>query len=52
MVLASVGLFSVLFALIEGERFGWGRVWGVLTIPVLALIGVVFTARYARPTVG
>ncbi len=33
VALASVGLVLVVFGLIEGQRFHWGRLWGMLTIP-------------------
>jgi EmrB/QacA subfamily drug resistance transporter len=33
VALASVGLVLVVFGLIEGQRFHWGRLWGILTIP-------------------
>ncbi len=39
VVLSTLGLFAILFALIEGQRFGWGRLWGVLTIPSLLVVG-------------
>lgn len=40
VVLATAGLCSVLYALIEGQRHGWGTVWGPLTIPNLLVIGL------------
>lgn len=33
VALASVGLVMVVFGLIEGQRYHWGRLWGILTIP-------------------
>jgi EmrB/QacA subfamily drug resistance transporter len=33
--LASAGLFLLCFGLIEGPSLGWGRVWGVVTVPLV-----------------
>jgi hypothetical protein len=41
VALASVGLFSIVFGLIEGERFSWGAIWGWLTIPEMLVFGAV-----------
>lgn len=40
VLLATAGLFAVVFALVEGQRYGWGAVAGQLTVPEVALIGV------------
>lgn len=37
-----VGLLGVVFGLIEGERYDWGTVTGVVTIPRVIAVGVVF----------
>ncbi|MGH3922998.1 MAG: MFS transporter, partial [Pseudonocardiaceae bacterium] len=47
VVLATAGLFALLFALIEGQRFGWGTVYGVLTIPHLLVIGLLLLIAVA-----
>ncbi|WP_407564772.1 MFS transporter [Streptomyces sp. 184] len=39
-VLSTVGIFLVVFALIEGERYDWGEVWGIVSIPVIGGAGV------------
>jgi EmrB/QacA subfamily drug resistance transporter len=33
--LASAGLVLLCFGLIEGPSLGWGRVWGVITVPLV-----------------
>ena len=38
--LATVGLFLLVFGLIEGEPHDWGKVWGALTIPEVIGAGV------------
>jgi EmrB/QacA subfamily drug resistance transporter len=46
VLLASTGLFAVLFALLEGQRFHWGKVWGALEIPHLLVIGLLTFAGF------
>lgn len=52
VVLASLALVCLTFGLVEGERFGWGAVWGAVTIPRILLVGgmflVAFVAYQAR----
>lgn len=40
VVLATAGLSGIVFALIEGERYGWGTVTGPITIASLVAAGV------------
>ena len=40
VALATAGLFCLVFGLIEGERYDWGTVTGVLTIPEIVGAGV------------
>ncbi|MEV6596483.1 DHA2 family efflux MFS transporter permease subunit [Actinoplanes sp. NPDC051346] len=40
-LLVSAGLFAALYALIEGQRYDWGAVWGPIGIPQLLVLGVV-----------
>lgn len=40
IVLATTGLLAIVFALVEGERYGWGTVIGPVTIPALAAAGM------------
>jgi EmrB/QacA subfamily drug resistance transporter len=46
VLLATAGLFSVIFALIEGQRYDWGRVTGWITIPEIGIAGVVLIAIF------
>jgi len=46
VALATAGLFSVIFALIEGQRYDWGTVTGWITIPEIGIAGVVLLAAF------
>jgi len=39
VVLLTVGLFGVVFGLIEGQRYDWGTVSGVISIPLIIAVG-------------
>jgi MFS family permease len=39
--LASVGLFLIVFGLIEGQGFAWGAMWRGVTVPEVIMLGVV-----------
>ncbi len=41
VLLATGGLFAILFALLEGQRYGWGRILGPVSIPALLVAGPV-----------
>jgi EmrB/QacA subfamily drug resistance transporter len=41
VLLATAGLFTVLFALLEGQRYGWGVIAGPVSIPALLVLGPV-----------
>ncbi|HEV7214731.1 MAG TPA: DHA2 family efflux MFS transporter permease subunit [Chloroflexota bacterium] len=41
VLLASGGLFGIVFGLIEGQRYSWGAIAGWLTIPEIIAAGVV-----------
>ncbi|HKO25321.1 MAG TPA: DHA2 family efflux MFS transporter permease subunit [Chloroflexota bacterium] len=58
VLLASAGLFGIVFGLIEGQRYNWGAIWGPLTIGelitagVLVLVGFVVWERFqAEPLI-
>ncbi|MDQ2942590.1 MAG: MFS transporter, partial [Candidatus Dormibacteraeota bacterium] len=40
VLLATAGLLSLIFALIEGQRYDWGTVTGWITIPEIGIAGV------------
>jgi EmrB/QacA subfamily drug resistance transporter len=46
VLLATAGLFGVIFALIEGQRYDWGRITGWITIPEIGIAGVVLLAVF------
>jgi EmrB/QacA subfamily drug resistance transporter len=41
VLLASAGLFGVVFGLVEGERYNWGAFWGPITIPEIIAAGII-----------
>lgn len=46
IALASAGLFAIIFAVVEGERFAWGTITGPVTIPAVAFSGVVLLVLF------
>jgi len=46
VALLTAGLFGVVFGLIEGERYDWGTVAGVVTIPLIIGVGVVLLGLF------
>ena len=46
VVLATVGLFGIVFGLIEGQRYEWGTVWSGITIPETIAAGVLVLAVF------
>lgn len=44
--LASAGLFAIVFAVVEGERYAWGTIAGPLSIPIVAAIGIVLLVAF------
>ncbi len=46
VALATLGLFGVVFGLIEGQRYNWGTVWSGITIPEIIAAGVVVLAIF------
>jgi MFS family permease len=36
----TIGLVGIVFGLIEGQRYDWGTVWGIITIPEIIGAGV------------
>jgi len=46
VMLATAGLFSLIFALIEGQRYDWGTVTSWITIPEIAVVGVALLAVF------
>jgi EmrB/QacA subfamily drug resistance transporter len=46
VLLASAGLFGIVFGLIEGERYDWGAIWGPITVPEIIAGGVLLFAVF------
>jgi EmrB/QacA subfamily drug resistance transporter len=46
VALASAGLLLVVYGLIEGQRFDWGTVTGVITIPEIVAAGIVLLVAF------
>jgi EmrB/QacA subfamily drug resistance transporter len=46
VVLATAGLLGVVYGLIEGQRYDWGTVTGVITIPEIIAAGVALVAVF------
>jgi len=46
VVLATLGLFGIVFGLIEGQRYEWGTVWSGITIPEIIGTGIVVMAIF------
>jgi EmrB/QacA subfamily drug resistance transporter len=46
VVLASAGLFGIVFGLVEGQRYDWGAIWGPITIPEIIAGGVAILALF------
>jgi EmrB/QacA subfamily drug resistance transporter len=46
VVLSTVALFLITFALIEGQSHHWSKVWGPITIVELLIVGVVLLAAF------
>src|SRR5919205_399589 len=40
VLLASAGLFGIVFGLIAGQRYNWGAIWGAVTIGEIIAAGV------------
>ncbi len=41
VVLASLALLSICYALVEGQKYNWGRITSFISIPLLFAVGVV-----------
>jgi EmrB/QacA subfamily drug resistance transporter len=46
VALATAGLLGVVFGLIEGQRYDWGRVWSFVTIPEIIGGGALVLAAF------
>jgi EmrB/QacA subfamily drug resistance transporter len=46
VALSTIGLFCAVFALQEGQTFGWGQIWGPISVPLLLATGVLLLAVF------
>lgn len=46
VVLSGVGVFLVVFGIQEGEKYDWGQVTGVISVPLLIGVGLVVFAAF------
>jgi MFS family permease len=46
VILASAGLVAVVYGLIEGQRYEWGTVTGLISIPLIIAVGIAFMAAF------
>jgi EmrB/QacA subfamily drug resistance transporter len=45
-VLASGALLAICYALVEGQQYNWGTITGVISIPLLFVVGLVLLAAF------
>ena len=46
VVLATLGLLAICYALVEGQKYNWGTIKGFISIPLLAAVGIVIMAMF------
>jgi EmrB/QacA subfamily drug resistance transporter len=46
VLLASAALVAITFGLVEGQSYGWGRVWSFISIPLILAAGAVLLAAF------
>jgi EmrB/QacA subfamily drug resistance transporter len=46
VALASLALLAICYALVEGQKYNWGTIKGILSIPLLAGVGVVLLGLF------
>src|SRR6201996_7605922 len=46
ILLASAALVAITFGLVEGQSYGWGRVWSFISIPLILAAGAVLLAVF------
>ena len=46
MVLASLALLSICYALVEGQKYNWGTITSFISIPLLLVVGFVLLAVF------
>jgi EmrB/QacA subfamily drug resistance transporter len=46
VVLATLALLAICYALVEGQKYNWGTIAGFISIPLLAAVGLVIMAVF------
>lgn len=46
VALSGIGVFLVVFGLQEGEKYDWGQITGVISVPLLIAVGLVVFATF------
>ncbi|WP_460934285.1 DHA2 family efflux MFS transporter permease subunit [Phycicoccus ginsengisoli] len=46
VALSAVGMFLVVFGIQEGETYGWGTITGIVSVPLLIVLGVLVFAAF------
>jgi EmrB/QacA subfamily drug resistance transporter len=46
VALSGIGVFLVVFGIQEGEKYDWGQITGIITVPLLIALGVVVFAVF------
>ncbi|WP_207165452.1 DHA2 family efflux MFS transporter permease subunit [Tomitella biformata] len=46
VVLSGIGMFLVVFGLQEGSKYDWGTITGIISVPLLIIVGLVFFAAF------
>jgi EmrB/QacA subfamily drug resistance transporter len=46
VALSGIGVFLVVFGIQEGEKYHWGQITGIISVPLLIVLGVVMFAAF------
>jgi EmrB/QacA subfamily drug resistance transporter len=46
VLLASAGLLAVCYGLVEGQKYNWGKITGIISIPLILVVGVLLLAAF------
>ncbi|MGH3266245.1 MAG: DHA2 family efflux MFS transporter permease subunit, partial [Trebonia sp.] len=46
VLLASAALVAITFGLVQGQQYGWGKVWSFVSIPLIIALGVALLAVF------
>lgn len=46
VILSAVGMFFLIFGIQEGQTYAWGRIYGIISIPLLIGVGIVVLTAF------